>query len=116
MRKTDMRERPERKALLTLLLAAASLLSFAQNVGEYYHDVTDKEWNFQVFAHTAGLGVGFQHGRTPDLYNKHFWEMQFMTNRHPKSIRSINAFYENVRPVRYGQLYYLFFVQGGYGY
>ncbi|MBQ6157127.1 MAG: hypothetical protein IJK22_11070 [Bacteroidales bacterium] len=116
MRKTDKRRPNPKKALLTLLLAAASLLSVAQNVGEYYHDVTDKEWNFQIFANTAGFGGGFQHGRTPDLYNKHFWEIQFMLNKHPKSIRSINAFYDNVRPIRYGQLYTLFFLQAGYGY
>ena len=105
-----------RKALPTLLLAAAFLLSDAQNVGEYYHDVTVKEWNLQLFVHTAGFGGGFQHGRTPDLYNKHFWEVQFMSNKHPKSVRSINAFYENARPIRYGQLYSVFFLQGGYGY
>ena len=104
------------KALLTKLLAAAFVMSDAQNVGEYHHDVTTKEWNFQIFANTAGFGGGFQHGRTPDLYNKHFWELQFMSNRHPKSVRSINALYENVRPIRYGQLYSLFFLQGGYGY
>ena len=104
------------KALLITLLAAAFSISYAQNVGDYHHDVTTKEWNFQIFANTSGFGGGFQHGRTPDLYNKHFWELQFMSNRHPKSVRSINALYENVRPIRYGQLYMLFFLQGGYGY
>ncbi|MBR4648266.1 MAG: hypothetical protein IKO75_14240 [Bacteroidales bacterium] len=116
MRKTDFGRQPIRKFLLALLLAGTFVLSNAQNVGEYHHDVTTKEWNFQLFAHTAGFGVGFQHGRTPDLYNKHFWEVQLMSNKHPKSIRSINAIYENVRPIRYGQLYSLFFLQGGYGY
>ena len=116
MRTTGLGRLILKRAPLTLLLAVACCLSMAQNVGEYYHDVTDKEWNFQIFAHTEGLGGGFQHGRTPDLYNKHFWEVQFMVNKHPKSIRSINAFYENVRPIRYGQLYYLYFLQGGYGY
>ncbi|MCR4827415.1 MAG: hypothetical protein K5882_10780 [Bacteroidales bacterium] len=116
MRGTHFGQRHIRKFLLTLLLAGAFVLSYAQNVGEYHHDVTTKEWNFQIFAHTSGFGVGFQHGRTPDLYNKHFWEVQIMNNMHPKSVRSINALYENVRPIRYGQLYSLFFLQGGYGY
>lgn len=105
-----------KKLPLTLLLAGAFFMSFAQNVGEYYHDVTVKEWDMQIFAHTAGFGLGFQHGRTPDLYNKHFWEIQFMTNKHPKSVKSINSFYTNVRPIRYGQLYTTFFMQLGYGY
>lgn len=88
----------------------------AQEVGDYHHDVTVKEWNFSIFAHTNGFGGGFRHGRTPDLYNKHFWEAAFMSNRHFKSVRSINPFYADVRPVRYGQLCHLFFLQAGYGY
>ena len=116
MQNWGVKRRNLHKALLTTLLAAAFVLSYAQNVGDYHHDVTVKEWNFQIFAHTAGFGGGFQHGRTPDLYNKHFWEFQFMGNRHPKSVRSVNAFYDNVRPIRYGQLYTVFFLQAGYGY
>ena len=116
MRETHFGRHDIRKFLLTIVLAGAFVFSYAQNVGEYYHDVTLKEWNFQIFAHTAGAGIGFQHGRTPDLFNKHFWEVQMMFNKHPKSVRSINVLYENVRPVRYGQLYSLFFLQGGYGY
>ena len=92
MRESGVGRRLFRKAPLTLLLAVACCMSWAQNVGEYYHDVTDREWNLQIFANTSGGGVGFQHGRTPDLYNKHFWEVQFMFNKHPKSVRSINAF------------------------
>lgn len=102
--------------LLTILLAVSFVMSYAQDVGEYHHDVTVKEWDLQIFANTAGLGIGFQHGRTPDLYNKHFWEVQFMVNIHPKSVRSINLLYDNVRPIRYGQLYSLYFLQAGYGY
>ncbi len=105
-----------KKVLLAILLAGAFCVSFAQEVGEYYHDVTEKEWDFQIFVHTAGFGIGYQHGRTPDLYNKHFWEIQLMYNQHPKSVRSINSFYANVRPIRYGQLYTTYFLQGGYGY
>ena len=105
-----------RRLLAALLLAGLFFHAHAQEVGEYYHDVTLKEWNFELFLNTGGFGAGFQHGRTPDLYNKHFWEVEFMYNKHPKSVRSINVVYEGVRPCRYGQLYTLFFLKGGYGY
>ena len=88
----------------------------AQEVGEFYHDVTLKEWDIELMAHTSGFGVGFQHGRTPDILNKHYWEIELLYNQHPKSVRSINVLYEGVRPCRYGQLYTLFFAHGGYGY
>ncbi len=88
----------------------------AQEVGEFHHDVTIKEWNFEFMANTSGFGVGFQRGRTPDLHNKHYWEIELTYNQHPKSVRSVNTMYEGVRPCRYGQLYTLFFLHGGYGY
>ncbi len=101
---------------MMMLLAGLFLGAHAQEVGEFYHDVTLKEGNGEIFLTTNGFGVGFQHGRTPDLYNKHFWEVEFLYNKHPKSVRSVNVLYEGVRPCRYGQLYTLFFLRGGYGY
>mgnify|MGYP003369527035 CR=1 FL=1 len=102
-------------ALLCALLCLVLRLD-AQEVGEFYHDVTLKEWDIELMAHTSGFGVGFQHGRTPDILNKHYWEIELLYNQHPKSVRSINVLYEGVRPCRYGQLYTLFFAHGGYGY
>lgn len=105
-----------RKAALILLCVGCLCFSYAQEVGEFYHDVTTKEWDMEIFVNTGGLGVGFQHGRTPDIKNKHFWEVEFLYNQHPKSVRSVNVLYNGVRPYRYGQLYTLFFLRGGYGY
>lgn len=103
---------------VTLLFAISFFVfkSGAQEVGEFYHDVTLKEWNFELIANTNGAGIGFQRGRTPDILNKHYWEIELIFNKHPKSVRSISALYEGVRPLRYGQLYSLFFAHGGYGY
>lgn len=107
--------RLQRTVLFFVGVFFVSYLS-AQDVGEFYHDVTLKEWNFELMANTSGFGVGFQHGRTPDILNKHYWEVELAYNQHPKSVRSINTMYEGVRPCRYGQLYTLFFLHGGYGY
>ena len=104
------------KAHLLILLVCVACFSPAQEVGEYHHDVTYKEWNISIFAHTNGFGFGYRHGRTPDMFNKHFWEVEFMINQHFKSIRSVNTFFYDVRPLQYGQMCSLFFLQGGYGY
>ena len=108
--------RPCHKPLLTLILTGLLFCAWGQEVGEFHHDVTVKEWNFELFINTSGFGIGFQHGRTPDIHNKHFWEVEFLYNQHPKSVRSVNIAYDWTRPCRYGQLYSLFFLQGGYGY
>lgn len=106
----------KQKAFMLFVLIGVFVSAKAQEVGEYYHDVTVKEWNFELFVNTSGCGAGFQHGWTPDLNNKHFWEIEFLYNQHPKSVRSINIYYNDVRACRYGQLYTLFFLRGGYGY
>ncbi len=105
-----------RKILLLLVGFFIVVRLEAQEIGEFYHDVTLKEWDFQLMVNTGGFSVGFQHGRTPDILNKHFWEIALAYNQHPKSVRSYNAMYEGVRPCRYGQLCTLFFLHGGYGY
>lgn len=100
--------------LVFLLCCGSDIV--AQDVGEVHHDVTCKEWNFELTVHTGGFGLGFQHGRTADNLNKHFWEVELLYNQHPKSVRSTNLLYSDVKPCRYGQLYTLFFLRGGYGY
>lgn len=100
---------------ICLLLVLGSV-AFAQDVGEVHQKVTVKEWNMELFVNTGGFGLGYQHGRTPDDFNKHFWEVDFLYNQHPKAVRSINTYYSGVKPYRYGQLYTLFFLRAGYGY
>lgn len=105
------------KSLGTMFLMLGTLnFTYCQDVGKVRQKITVKEWNFELFANTSGFGGGYQHGRTPDDFNKYFWEIDFLYNQHPKAIRSINTYYSGVKPYRYGQLYTLFFLRGGYGY
>ena len=47
-----------------------------------------KEWNATIKLHTNGFGVGFEHGRMPNYFDKHFWEVNFQYVIHPKSVRA----------------------------
>lgn len=89
----------------------------AQDRGEAeLHKVIVKEWNISLFLNTSGGGIGFQHGRTPTYYDKHFWEIDFLYNAHEKSVRAKNPYYSGATSYCYGKLYDLFFLRGGYGY
>ena len=46
------------------------------------HVVTAREWNFNIEINTSGAGLWFQKGWTPDYYNKHFFEVGGVYNRH----------------------------------
>lgn len=75
-----------------------------------------KEWNLSVILNTSGGGVGFQHGRTPNYFDKHFWEIDFLYNIHHKAVRAKNPYYVGTSAYMYGKLVDLFFLRGGYGY
>ncbi|MCR5115004.1 MAG: hypothetical protein K6A95_04920 [Bacteroidales bacterium] len=96
-----------------LLLLPLSLLG--QDVGEVeWKKVIVKEWSVNAFLTTHGGGVGFQHGRTPNYYDKHFWEIDFHYNLHYKAVRARSYF--NAKAYAYGKMCDLFFLHGGYGY
>jgi hypothetical protein len=78
--------------------------------------VTLSEWNVAAFINTSGGGAGFQYGWTPDNYNKHFWEIDFLYSFHPKQVRVKNPYYPGSKTFCYGKLYDLYFLRGGYGY
>lgn len=89
----------------------------AQERGEAQGErVYIKEWNFSLILNTSGGGIGFQHGRTPNYFDKHFWEIDFLYNIHQKSVRARNPYYSGVSAYTYGKLADLFFLRGGYGY
>lgn len=108
-----------KEKIFVLLLAILPILSFAQDidVGDVeWRKVIVKEWNVDFFLNTNGGGIGFQQGRTPNYFDKHFWEIDFVYNVHHKAVRARNPYFADARGFAYGKLCDLFFLHGGYGY
>ncbi|MDR2979984.1 MAG: hypothetical protein LBV02_06060 [Bacteroidales bacterium] len=92
-------------------------LSRAQEVGDVeIEGLTNREWNLSFFINTSGGGIGFQHGRTPDYYRKHFYEIDFLFNRSAKAVRGKNTNFNEATTYSYGKLCDLYFLRAGYGY
>ncbi len=106
------------KRLLILIgFIFANFLLCAQeiDVGEAEMElITIKEWNILAVLNSSGVGVGFQHGKTPNYRDKHLWEVEFSYCMHHKAVRG--RIYTQGRSFSYGKLYDLFFLRGGYGY
>lgn len=106
-----------RKACLVMLFLFSINFLFPQNRDESYtQKVIVKEWSVAAFLNTSGGGIGFEHGRTPTYYDKHFWELEFLLNFHEKSVRAKNPYYSGAVAYSYGKMYDLAFFRGGYGY
>ena len=100
-----------------MLFLFSSLFVIAQDAGEVeMQRVTDKEWNLEIFLNTNGGGIGFQKGKTPNYFDKHFWEVNFLYNQHPKAVRAQNINFPGGKSYSYGKQYDLFMLRGGYGY
>ena len=62
-----------KKACIGMLLWVFPLIAYTQDVGDVeWKKIIVKEWNLNVFLNTNGGGIGFQQGRTPNYYDKHF--------------------------------------------
>ena len=106
-----------KKAFFGMLLCVFPLFAYTQDVGEVeWKKIIVKEWNINVFINTNGGGFGFQHGRTPTYYDKHFWEIDLTYNFHHKQVLAKNPYFPQARAYSYGKLCDLFFLHGGYGY
>lgn len=110
--------RQSRLLLLMVFLCVVPLIQLrAQNVGDsVQQQVTVKEWNVNLEINTSGGGAWFQHGWTPDYYNKHFIEVGLVYNKHPKAVLVRNTYYNNGTSFCYGKLCDLFLLRLGYGY
>ena len=105
-----------KRACFLILFLFPAFFIFGQEVGEPEgQTVTSREWDVSFFLNTAGGGIGFQYGWTPDHFNKHFWEIDFLYNKHPKAVRGTSSI-QGSTPYSFGKLYDLFFLRGGYGY
>ncbi len=104
-------------AYFCMLLLFLCGRAMAQDRGEAeIHKVIVKEWNVSLFLNSSGGGIGFQQGRTPTYYDKHFWELDFLYSTHIKSVRARNPYFSGATSYCYGKLCNLFFLRGGYGY
>lgn len=98
-----------------LLFLCGSLRS--QDVGDVeIQKVIAKEWCVNLNINTSGFGLGFQMGRTPNNFDKHFWEIDLDFNQHHKAVRGVNSYFTGATGFAYGKLCDLFFLHGGYGY
>lgn len=78
--------------------------------------VKSRENTFSLFLNTHGGGLGFQIGKLPNHYDKHYWEVDFLYSIHYKSVRAKNTYWADARSFCYGKQYDLFFLRTGYGY
>ncbi|MCF8331545.1 MAG: hypothetical protein K9H84_03750 [Bacteroidales bacterium] len=73
------------------------------------------EWGAGGLLHIDGFGVTARNIRSINYYNKWFYELDIITMKHPKEVKTINSFYPNTKSFIYGKKNSVFIVRGGLG-
>ena len=63
---------------------------------------SEKSWGGLL--HTEGLGLNYWIGKHKTAAIKRMYELEFVTMKHPKEVKSINPYFENAKSFKYGKL------------
>ncbi len=114
--------------LLTLLIMAGLFVSGqeqeARSVKEkkepVYDSISDRVLLRQEFAggvilHSRGWGFHFRKGRNLSYFRSFQWEMDVVSLKSPKQIKTINPYFNNAKSYVYGKLNHIYILRAGFG-
>jgi len=110
---------------LLFLVTAFSAAAFAQQLkddltriqnGEDLNVMYRNEGSFGVYIHTAGgLGLAYRRGQMMNAKRKRMFELEAQNFKHPKEVKSVNAYFQNSKGFVYGKLNSLLLLRPGVG-
>lgn len=62
------------------------------------------EKSYGVLLHTEGYGINYWAAKHKTAAIKRMYEVEFVTMKHPKEIKSINPYFENAKSFKFGKL------------
>lgn len=105
-----------RASIFTILLLN-TLAVFAQqkNAVEEAGVLYRHEGTFGISLHSRGFGLNYRNGKHITGTRKRILEIDLLTMKHPKEIKTLNKYYENTKGFVYGKLNNLAVLRGGIG-
>ena len=101
--------------IINVSYAQSDTASFSDNFDESDNSILlKKEWSVNVIAASRGLGISYYNGKHLTGFKKRMLEAEFVEMKHPKEIKSLNA-YDNAKSYVYGKLNNLFIIRTGIG-
>jgi len=106
-----------KKFLFVLLCQLVMLNLFSQ--GEL--DTQDKifyrnERTYAGLLHTSGWGFSFRYAQRIDAFNKRIYQLDFVTQRHPREYNLASQYFPSSGRFVYGKKNYLYNLRANYGY
>jgi len=115
--------------LLTLLLMAGLFVCAQEQEAEpekkkekepVYDSISDRvllrrEVSGGLILHSRGWGLHFRNGRNLSYFRSLNWEIDFVSLRSPKEIKTLNPYFNNAKSYVYGKLNHAYILRAGVG-
>ena len=105
---------------LLIIFTFSGYYSLAQR--EVEHDtildivLLRKQFSGGVILNSRGWGAQFKKGKNITYFKSFLWEINAVSMRSPKQIRTINPYFSNAKSYVYGKLNNVYVVRGGVGF
>jgi hypothetical protein len=88
---------------------------------QVYDSISDRVLLRREFAgglllHSRGWGFHFRMGRNINAFKTFLWEVDVVSMKSPKQIRTINPYFNNAKSYVYGKLNHVYVLRGGFGF
>ena len=105
-----------RSGIFTILLLISLGVTAQQvNTVEQSGVLYRKESSFGLSIHTRGFGLNYRNGKHLTGKRKRMLEIDLLSMKHPKEIKTLNQYYENTKGYVYGKRNNLAVLRGGIG-
>jgi len=103
-------------SILIIFFIGFSIIAFSQSESNIDGNILlRRERSVSINIHSAGWGFGYRSGKFINGFKKRMTEIEFVTMKHPKEIKTTNPYYENSRSYFYGKLNNLYIGRFSYG-
>lgn len=122
---------PFKNIILTTLLMLAGLLVLGQdqepngkpskkNKEPIYDSISDRvllrqEFTGGIILHSRGWGFQFRKGRNLSFKRSFQWEIDIVSLKSPKQIKTLNPYFNNAKSYVYGKLNHVYVLRAGFG-
>ncbi|MDT8392512.1 MAG: hypothetical protein RQ761_01615 [Bacteroidales bacterium] len=91
-----------------------------QDAEPIYDSISDRvllrrEYTGGIILHSKGWGFHFRKGRNINYFRSFQWEVDAVSLKSPKQIKTINPYFNNAKSYVYGKLNHVYVLRGGLG-
>ena len=90
--------------IILILIVSAQSLCAQETIFEEKRTIYKREQSFGALLHTRGWGLTYRYGQYTSGFSRRTYEVELVSMKHPKEIKSFSSIFDNSNGYVYGQL------------